>query len=109
MILMSDMTLSVETSDVLLTSVEDDKEAMNMEVKDVEKIPESLDYEDLKNKPSLNGKTISGDMKEIDPTVADWAKSQTRPVYNADDVGAVGKDELVNISTDVLEQMWNSI
>ena len=109
MILMSDMTLSVETSDVLLTSVEDDKEAMNMEVKDVEKIPESLDYADLKNKPSLHGKTISGDMKEIDPTVADWAKSQTRPVYNADDVGAVGKDELVDISTDVLEQMWNSI
>ena len=109
MILMSDMTLSVETSDVLLTSVEDDKEAMNMEVKDVEKIPESLDYEDLKNKPSWNGKTISGDRKEIDPTVADWAKSQTRPVYNADDVGAVGKDELVDISTDVLEQMWNSI
>lgn len=109
MILMSDMTLSVETSDVLLTSVEDDKEAMNMEVKDVEKIPESLDYEDLKNKPSLNGQTISGDMKEIDPTVADWAKSQTRPVYNADDVGAVGKDELIDISTDVLEQMWNSI
>lgn len=109
MILMSDMTLSVETSDVLLTSVEDGKEAMDMEVKDVEKIPESLDYEDLKNKPSLNGQTISGDMKEIDPTVADWAKSQTRPVYNADDVGAVGKDELVDISTDVLEQMWNSI
>ena len=51
MILMSDMTLSVETSDVLLTSVEDDKEAMNMEVKDVEKIPASLDYENLKNKP----------------------------------------------------------
>lgn len=109
MILMSDMTLSVETSDVLLTSVEDGKEAMDMEVKDVEKIPENLDYEDLKNKPSLNGQTISGDMKEIDPTVADWAKSQTRPVYNADDVGAVGKDELVDISTDVLEQMWNSI
>lgn len=109
MILMSDMTLSVETSDVLLTSVEDDKEAMNMEVRDVEKIPESLDYEDLKNKPSLNGQTISGDMNEIDPTVADWAKSQTRPVYNADDVGAVGKDELVDISIDVLEQMWNSI
>lgn len=109
MIIMQDMTLSVETSDVVIASVEDDREAFGMEVKDVEKIPESLNYEDLKNKPSLNGKTISGDMKEIDPTVADWAKSQTRPVYNADDVGAVGKDELVDISTGVLERLWNSI
>lgn len=47
MIVMSDMTLSVETSDVVLTSIEDDKEALDMEVKDVEKIPESLDYEDM--------------------------------------------------------------
>lgn len=46
MIQMSDMTLSVETSDVVLTSIEDDREELNMEVKDIEKIPESL----IKNK-----------------------------------------------------------
>lgn len=107
MILMNDMTLSVEDSDVLLASIEDDKEELDMECKDVERIPGSFDYEDLKNKPSLNGKTISGDMTEIDPTVPDWAKSLTRPVYNADDVGAVGKNELTDIPLATLELMWN--
>lgn len=109
MIVMKDMTLSVEPSDTLLTSVDDSATELSMEAEDVTTVPESMDYEDLKNKPSLNGKTISGNMTEIDPTVGDWAKEPTRPVYNAADVGAVGKDELTDIPTDVLEQMWNSI
>lgn len=109
MIVMEDMTLSIEPSDTLLISVDDSEMELSMEAEDITKVPESMDYEDLKNKPSLNGKTISGNMTEIDPTVGDWAKEPTRPVYTAEDVGAVGRKELTDISTDVLEQMWNSI
>ena len=109
MIVMEDMTLSIEPSDTLLTSVDDSEMELSMEAEDITKVPESMNYEDLKNKPSLNGKTISGNMTEIDPTVGDWAKEPTRPVYTAEDVGAVGRKELTDISTDVLEQMWNSI
>ena len=35
------------------------------------------DYEQLKNKPRLNGKEISGDMYETDPTIPEWAVYKT--------------------------------
>ena len=109
MIVMEDMKLSVEPSDTLHVSVGDSGMDLFMSASDITKVQESMDYEDLKNKPSLNDRTISGNMNEIDPTVGDWAKEPTRPVYNATDVGAVGRSELTDIPADVLEQMWNSI
>lgn len=33
-------------------------------------------------------------MKETDPTVPDWAKAETKPTYTAEEVGAIGNDEL---------------
>lgn len=53
------------------------------------------DYEDLINKPKLNGQTIIGDMEEIDPTVPDWSKASTKPTYTAEEVGAVGSDNAI--------------
>lgn len=32
--------------------------------------------------------------KETDPTVPDWAKAETKPTYTAEEVGAIGNDEL---------------
>lgn len=44
--------------------------------KDVVRVAE--DYEKLKNLPTLDGRTIVGDIPELDPTVPDWAKD-TKP------------------------------
>ena len=41
----------------------------------------SHSYNDLSDKPKLNGQTIQGDIDEIDPTVPEWAKSpKKRPI-----------------------------
>lgn len=55
------------------------------------------DYNELKNKPTLNGKTIQGDMQETDPTVSDWAKEAKKPTYTPDEVDAVSKDDAIPI------------
>lgn len=47
------------------------------------------DYKKLKNLPKLDGRPIIGDIPELDPTVPDWAKAPTKPVYSAEDVGAI--------------------
>lgn len=74
----------------------------------------SSDYNELNNKPSLNGVTIEGDMvnedlgiptktsdltndsgfisQETDPTVPSWAKAPTKPTYTAGEVGALPAD-----------------
>lgn len=69
----------------------------------------SSDYNKLKNKPTLNGITIEGNMNETDPTVPDWAKAETRPVYTADDVGALKEDDMTSVSIAELDELWNSI
>lgn len=55
------------------------------------------DYEKLRNKPQLNGKTIIGNMEEIDPTVPSWAKEDTKPSYTANEVGAVDEDAAISL------------
>lgn len=47
------------------------------------------DYNKLKNLPKLDGRPIIGDIPELDPTVPAWAKSPTKPDYNAEEVGAI--------------------
>lgn len=49
----------------------------------------SRSYNDLEDKPRLNGETIVGDMVETDPTVPNWAKAPTKPEYSANEVGAI--------------------
>lgn len=46
-------------------------------------------YNSLSDKPTLDGKTIQGDMHEQDPTVPELAKAPEKPQYSADDVGAI--------------------
>ena len=83
----------------------DDRE-LAMDVRDV---VQADDYNILKNKPTLNGVVLQGDVQEKDPTVPDWEKSQTRPVYSAQDVGALGKEDVEELSLTALEQLWNTI
>lgn len=66
----------------------------------------SLDYIALTNKPQIGGKELTGNKtldelgiqpkgtyltKETDPTVPAWAKAETKPMYTADEVGALPK------------------
>lgn len=95
---LNDITLSVS-----------ENESFDMSIDEIVKVSESMDYNDLRNKPTLDGQIIEGNIRERDPTVPDWAKSQTRPVYNAEDVGAVGKEELQEITIQKLSEMWDSI
>lgn len=84
-------------------------ENKTLNIGEVIEIPKSLNYEDLENKPTLDDIPIVGDMHERDPTVPNWAKQITRPVYTAEDVGAIGKNDVQELTVDVLENMWNSI
>lgn len=71
-----------------------------------EKITISQDYDDLKNKPTLDGKTIQGDMHEQDPTVPDWAKAPEKPQYSAADVGALPADAIDVLGAGDFAEMW---
>lgn len=66
----------------------------------------SRSYNDLEDKPRLNGETIVGDMVETDPTVPNWAKSPTPPEYTAEDVGAVPTGALLGAAD--FEYMWDT-
>lgn len=67
-------------------------------------LPQS--YKDLEDKPTLDGETIDGDMKEKDPTVPSWAKAPKPPAYTAEDVGAVPESALLGSSD--FEYMWDT-
>ena len=58
----------------------------------------SDNYENLKNLPSLNGKKIIGNMQEIDPTVPNWAKQESKPSYTASEVGAVSDENALSLN-----------
>ena len=68
----------------------------------------SRSYNDLEDKPRLNGETIAGDMVEKDPTVPNWAKAPTKPDYNAEEVGAIPKGAIRVLGDgDFLEMLEN--
>lgn len=69
-------------------------------------IPIGQDYNDLRNKPTLNGRTIQGDVQEADPTVPDWAKAPVKPEYSAAEVGAIPADAILGAAD--LEYMWDT-
>lgn len=64
-------------------------ESPGFDVDMVDEMRVSRSYNDLEDKPKLNGETIVGDMVETDPTVPNWAKAPTKPEYTAEDVGAI--------------------
>ena len=66
----------------------------------------SESYEKLTDLPYLDNQKIIGTIHEIDPTVPTWAKSGTRPVYTASEVGAVAEGEIKSITLTELAAMW---
>ena len=63
------------------------------------------DYEKLQNLPELDGRTIIGNVNELDPTVPGWAKEANNPAYNAGEVGAVAEAD--NISLEYLASLFS--
>lgn len=64
------------------------------------------DYNSLRNKPTLNGETIQGNVSEQDPTVPAWAKAPVKPEYSAEEVGAIPANAGLNAAD--LEYMWDT-
>lgn len=59
------------------------------------------DYLKLLNKPSINGIVLEGNINETDPTIPEWAKAETKPVYTPDEIGAT------SISLEELSLLFN--
>ena len=99
------MQMRIDGDDLNLSTAMQN-EAVGLELDS--RVEMSMDYNALYNKPMLDGRTIQGDIHEQDPTVPDWAKTPTRPAYNAEDVGAIGRGELTEIPLADLEALWNA-
>ena len=65
-------------------------------------------YNDLNDLPKLDGRTIIGDLPELDPTVPAWAKAPTKPDYNAEEVGAIPEGTMVQLDAGDFAEMWEA-
>lgn len=109
MILMKDIQMNIQDeSDKLQVEINEEKETLSLGL-DEKFVEGTNDYNKLKNKPKLNGNEIIGEVEEIDPTVPTWAKSETRPVYTPEDVGAMAEGSVTSVSTTELDELWNSL
>lgn len=109
MILMNDIQMNIQDeSDKLQIEINEDKELISLGL-DEKFIEGTNDYNKLKNKPKLNGNEIIGEVEEIDPTVPLWAKTETRPVYTPEDVGAMAEGSVTSVSIEELDELWNSL
>lgn len=63
-------------------------------------------YNNLINKPSLNGTELIGNYDEIDPTVPDWAKEDNKPTYTPEEVGSVDINNEMPISE--VKDIWDT-
>lgn len=86
----------------------EENESLGFDLKE-QYVAGTSDYNKLKNKPTLNGKEIIGAMEEEDPTVPTWAKTETRPVYTPEDIGAMAEGSVTSVSTNELDEIWNSL
>ena len=84
-----------------------DTEVLEVELDETLRVPHSLDYNDLANIPKLDGIQIKGNIRERDPTVPEWAKKPEKPTYSAEEVGAVGVDEMQALSVEELQELWD--
>ena len=92
-----DVLLSVQEEEAVTMDIQEDSQ---VELTVGEGLPSgSTDYNDLVNKPKLNGKTIQGDVEEEDPTVPQWAKQPEKPSYTPEEVGisAISLSEIADM------------
>lgn len=109
MILMKDIQMNIQDeSDKLQIEINEDKETLTLDL-DEKFVEGTNDYNKLKNKPKLNGNEIIGEVEEIDPTVPTWAKSETRPIYTPEDIGAMAEGSVTSVSTTEIVELWSSL
>lgn len=65
------------------------------------------DYRYLANKPSINGTELYDNYNEIDPTVPDWAKTEFKPEYTPEEIGAINVDDEMSLAD--IKAIWDSI
>lgn len=99
------LALQVKESEKMRMSV-DEEEQMSLTVD--ENVKGTVgDYNDLLNKPTLNGKEIIGDVVETDPTVPAWAKNSTKPEYTSEEVGALNVDDTISLHD--IDEMFKQV
>lgn len=64
-------------------------------------------YNQLVNKPSINGTELVGNYDEIDPTVPNWAKNDTKPTYTPEEVGSIDRNDEIQLSD--IKTLWDSV
>lgn len=82
---------------------------VNSDISDNNLILENNDYLNLRNKPTLDGVTIIGNIKERDPTVPEWAKADSKPKYTYKEVEALGEDEVDSLTLEELSLLWDTL
>ena len=82
-------------------------EAIEMEVSPTGGTGGTYDYQELINKPKINGTELFDNYDEIDPTVHEWAKEPIKPAYTAEEVGAIDEDNEVPFSD--LLSAWRGV
>lgn len=65
------------------------------------------DYNQLINRPKINGTVLHGNYNEIDPTVPDWAKQENKPQYSAEEVGALNENNEMGFAN--VKAIWDSV
>lgn len=98
------LDLSIEDALPLNVSME---EAIDLSI-EIENSPGGggvIDYNKAINKPKLNGKTLIGNVNEIDPTVSQWAKQPEKPSYTPNEVGALDRDSEMSFSD--IKLIWD--
>ena len=80
----------------------------DFELKLADEVHLNRNYNELLNLPKLDGRLIIGDIPELDPTVPDWAKTPTKPEYNAEEVGAIPEGAMVQLDAGDFAEMWEA-
>lgn len=73
----------------------------------IEKQSTTKDYNDLINKPVVNGTELEGEVEITDPTIPQWAKEENKPTYTAEEVGAVNENNAIPLSE--IDAIFNGI
>lgn len=100
-----DVDLSI-VNDAELDFFINDDTGFDVEIKDAYPVTTS-DYRKLNNLPTINGEVLLDNYDEIDPTVPEWAKQETKPDYTPDEVGAVDVNNEMSLAA--VKELWDSV
>jgi hypothetical protein len=104
---MSEITIDTDLSvDEPIETELLDGETVDCDVSEQVKVGEgNNDYEKLRNLPSINNQKLIGNYDEQDPTVPEWAKTERKPTYTADELNAM--DNRNEMSFADIKEIWD--